>query len=57
MFVDNNIPNFEALLRKELFSFTHRLSVPTNSIIRAIENCWLIKYVIWKAWHIDRPIF
>ena len=46
MFVDNNIPNFEALLRKEVFSFTSRLSVSTNSIIRAIENCWLIKYVI-----------
>ena len=42
MFVDNNIPNFEALLRKEMFSFTSRLSVSTNSNIRAIENCWLI---------------
>ena len=56
MFVDNNIPNFEALLRKELFSFTSRLSVATNSIIRAIENCWLIKYVIWKPCHIDKLI-
>ena len=50
MFVDNNIPNFEALLRKEVFSFTSRLNVSTNSI----ENCWLIKYVIWKPWHIDK---
>ena len=56
MFVDNNIPNFEALLRKELFSFTSRLSVSTNSIIRAIENCWLIKYVIWKPCQIDKLI-
>ena len=46
MFVDNSIPNFEALLRKEVFSFTSRLNVSTNSIVRAIENCWLIKYVI-----------
>ena len=30
MLVNNNIPNFEALLRKELFSFTSRLSVSTN---------------------------
>ena len=56
MFVDNNIPNFEALLRKELASvfFTSQLNVSTNSIIRAIENCWLIKYVIYKPWHIDK---
>ena len=48
MFVDNNIPNFEALLRKEMFSLTSRLSVSTNTIIGAIKNCWLMKYVIWK---------
>ena len=57
MFVDNNIPNFEALHQKELFSFTSRLSVSTNSIIKAIENCWLIKYVIWKPCHIDKLLF
>ena len=56
MFVDNNIPNFEALLQKEMFSFTSRLSVSTNSITRAIKNCWFIKYVIWKPWHIDKLI-
>ena len=53
-FVDNNIPNFEALLQKEIFSFTSRLSISTNSII--IENCRLIEYVIWKPWHIDKLI-
>ena len=36
MFVDNNIPYFEACF------FTSRLTVSINSIIRAIENCWLI---------------
>ena len=36
MFVDNNIPNFEVLLRKEVFSFTSSLTVSTNSIIREI---------------------
>ena len=57
MFVDNNIPNFEALFRK-VFSFTSRLSVSTHSIIRATENCWLIKqYVIWKPWHIEKLFF
>ena len=43
MFVDNNILIFKPLLRKEVFSVTSRLSVSTNSIIRAIENCVLIK--------------
>ena len=32
MFVDNNIPNLEALLREEGFSFTSRLNVSTDSI-------------------------
>ena len=54
MFVENNILNFEALHRKQVFSFTFRLNVSTNSIIGAIANCWLIKYVIWKPWHIDK---
>ena len=27
MFVDNNIPNFEVLFRKEVFSFASRLNV------------------------------
>ena len=57
MFVDNNIPNFVALLRKEVFSFSSRLNVSTNSIIRAIENCWLIKYVIWKPWYMLTSCF
>ena len=40
-----------------MFSFTSRLTASTNSIIRAIENCWLIKYVTWKPWHIDKTGF
>ena len=56
MFADSNILNLEALLRKDMFPFTSRLSISTNSNIRAIENCWLIKYVIWKPWRIDKLI-
>ena len=54
MFVKNNIPNFESLLRKESFSFTSRLKCSSNAIISTIESCWILKYVIWKPWHIDR---
>ena len=27
-----------------------------NSIVRAIENCLLIKYVIKKLWHINKLV-
>ena len=54
MFVKNNIPNFESLLRKESFSLTARLKCSSNAIISTIESCWILKYVIWKRWHIDR---
>ena len=47
MFVKNNIPNFESLLRKETFSFTSRLKCSSNAIISTIESCWILKYVIW----------
>ena len=53
MFVKNNIPNFESLLRKETFSFASRLKCPSNAIISMIESCWILKYVNWKPWHID----
>ena len=54
MFVKNNIPSFESLLRKESFSFTSRLKCSSNAIISTIESFWILKYVIWKPWHIDR---
>ena len=42
MFVKNNIPNFESLLRKETFSFTSRLKCSSNAIISTIESCWIL---------------
>ena len=54
MFVNNNIPTFECLIRRDIFSFTSRLKVSTNKLINTIENCWLLKYVIWKPLHVDR---
>ena len=47
MFVNNNIPTFECLIRRHIFSFTSRLKVSTNKLINTFENCWLQKYVIW----------
>ena len=50
MFVSNDIPNFEAFLRKSIYSFTTRLSSSSNKLICAIEQSWIMKSVIWKTW-------
>ena len=50
MFVSNDIPNFEAFLRKSIYSFTIRLSSSSNKLICAIEQSWIMKSVIWKTW-------
>ena len=53
MFVNNSILTFECLIRRDTFFFTSRLNVSTNKLINTIENCWLLKYVIWKPLHVD----
>ena len=50
MFVSNGIPNFEAFLRKSLYSCTTRLSYSSNKLICANEQSWIMKSVIWKTW-------
>ena len=50
MFVSNDITNFEAFLRKSIYSFTTRLSSSSNKLISAIEQSWIMKSVIWKTW-------
>ena len=57
MFVNNNIPTFECLIRRDIFSFTSKLKVSTNKLINTIENSWLPKYVIWKPLHVYRLFF
>ena len=54
MFVENNIPNFECLIRRDIYSFTTRLKISSNTLISVIENCWLLKFVIWKPVLIDK---
>ena len=54
MFVESNIPNFECLIRRDIYSFTTRLKTSSNTLISAIENCWLLKFVIWKPVLIDK---
>ena len=39
MFVENNIPNFECIIRRDIYSFTTRLKTFSNMLISAIKNC------------------
>ena len=41
MFVTNVITNFEAFLRKYIYSFTSRISFTRNNLICAIEQSWV----------------
>ena len=50
MFVMNNIPNFEALIRKSIFAYKTRLSKSDNTIIFALQSSWVITDTIWKVW-------
>ena len=50
MFESNGIPNFEALIRKSIFSFNYRLQTSCNSLICTIEESWIMRNVIWKTW-------
>ena len=54
LIINNNIPTFECLIRRDIFSFTSRLKVSTNLLINTIDNCWLLKHVIWKLLHVDK---
>ena len=50
MFVSNDIPNFEAFLRKSIYSFTTRLDSFSNKLNCTIQQSWIMKRLIWKSW-------
>ena len=51
MFVNLNIPSFEELLRKYVYSFRNRLEIIENSIIRGIYlSQFLLQSGIWVWW-------
>ena len=54
MFVQDNVPNFERLFRRDIYSFTSRLKISINMLINAIKNCWLLKFIIWKPKLVNR---
>ena len=50
IFISNNIPNFKAVLRKSIYSFTTRLSSSSNKLISSIEQFLDYDKFIWKTW-------
>ena len=48
MVVINHIPNFEASLRKSIYSFTSRILFSGSNLNCAIEQSWVITKIFWK---------
>ena len=46
MYAINNIDSFEVLIRKRIFGFTERLNNCENSIIKCINNSWVLRFDI-----------
>ena len=52
MFVNLNIPSFEELLRKYVYSFQSRLIISDNNLLSGIFNSTTpLYYPIWDWWH------
>ena len=51
MYAINNTDSFEVLIRKCTFSFTERLNNCENTIIKCINNSWVLTFDIWSPWN------
>ena len=51
MYAINNIDSFEVLIRKRIFGFTERLNNSENTIIKCINNSWVLRFDIWSPWN------
>ena len=51
MYAINHIDSFEVLLRKRIFGFTERLYNYENTIIKCINNSWVLRFDIWSPWN------
>ena len=50
MYANYDLPIIDTVIRRSLFGFIQRLSVIKNSIVRSIEQSWLVKFKIWDFW-------
>ena len=51
MYVDNNLLNFEALIRIKINTFISRLTVSDNTIIEALLDNRATRVKIWNNWY------
>ena len=51
MYVDNNLLNFEALIRIKTNTFISRLTVSDNTIIEALLDNRVAKVEMWNYWY------
>ena len=51
MYVINNIDSLEVLVRKRIFGFMERLNNSDNTIIKCINNSWILRFDIWSPWN------
>ena len=47
----NNIHSLEVLVRKRIFGFMERLNNSDNTIIKCINNSWILRFDIWSPWN------
>ena len=47
---NHDLLNLDTVVRWSLYGFIQRLSVSQNSIVRTIEQCWLVKIKLWDVW-------
>ena len=50
MSAENNVPNFEALIRGENCSFIVRLSESNYELIKTLHSNNTCRYVLWNKW-------
>ena len=51
MYVDNDLLNFEALIRKKTISFIFRYTVSDNAVIKALLDSMVARGKTWTYWY------
>ena len=50
MYANHDLPNLDTVTRRSLYGFIQRLSVSQHSIVRTIEQSWLVRIKLWNVW-------
>ena len=50
MYGNHDLPNLDTVIRRSLYVFFQRLSVSQNSIMRTIEQSWLVRITLLDVW-------